>query len=104
VLATIFPLYLLVKELTKSSLHGILAIILYVFSPFLVRMSFDLIKNAMGLLFLTSFMLFYVLMLKADRKVYMLLSILMLVLTSLTHILDYGIALLFLILSTIMYQ
>jgi len=66
-------------------------------------MSFDLIKNAMGLLFLTSFMLFYVLMLKTGRKLYMLLSILMLVLTGLTHILDYGIALLFLILSTIMY-
>lgn len=96
VLTTTYILYYLVKNMTKSSFGGLIASILFIFSPYLTRMSFDLIKNAMGLLFLSlTFLLVHYAVKKYSYR-YALLASVSIILTGLTHIIDFGLALAFL--------
>ncbi len=99
ILLSVFPVYYLVKSLTGSRTAGYVSAVLLVLSGELLRMSFDLIKNAMGLtpLLFTLYLLYKSL---KDRK--MLVSVfssLTLLLTGLTHILDFGVLLFILLLT-----
>ncbi len=90
------PVYLLVRELTND-LGGYVASAFYVFNPWLIRMSMDLIKNAMGLTFLASTLAFAYLALKRRDSRYSWKSAVFIALTGLTHVLDFGVALLLLL-------
>ncbi len=97
-----FPIYLLVKDITDD-LGGLIASTFYVISPFLIRLSFDLIKNAMGLFFLSLTMFFTYKMFKEENIRYSLASCVSLILTGLTHVLDFGLGLVFVLFLTITY-
>ena len=100
---SIFPAFFLMKKIGKGSLTGFVAIFLLVFSSPYIRMMTDFVKNAVGICFLLAF-LYYLHDLASSglkRKTLTLASI-FLILTGLTHILDFGVALLLLGLYTIL--
>ncbi|MCD6428153.1 MAG: glycosyltransferase family 39 protein [Desulfurococcales archaeon] len=80
----------LVRYITNPA-GGLAASLLYLFSPMLVRMMFDLIKNAMGLTFLAFTLLFCYLAAYRRRLLYSVFASVFAVLTGLTHILDFAI-------------
>ena len=89
---------------STNSAGGIATSLLYLLSPMLIRMMFDLIKNAMGLTFLAFTLLFSYLTLRYRKLSYSVLASLFIVLTGLTHILDFGVTyavILFLLVFTI---
>jgi len=86
-----YAVYYLVRKVTRT-IGGLVAVLIFVFSPMLVRLSFDLIKNAMGLTFLLFTVLFYYLSLKRRSFVLSILSAYFIVLTGLTHVLDFAVA------------
>jgi len=47
-LLTVYPIFFLVKYITKSRISAFLSALTFSLSPLLVRMCFDLIKNSMG--------------------------------------------------------
>ncbi len=87
-----FAIYYLVSEMTNE-VGGVAGSIFYVANPWMVRMSMDLIKNAMGLTFLSFTLLFAYLSVKRRDYRLSLLSSLFIILTGLTHVLDFGVAL-----------
>ena len=94
---SVVPMYLLVKRASGESYGGYLATVLLAFSASFVRMLSDFMKNAVGVFFLISF--FY-LMHRLAFDGWSLrrfsLAVASLILTGLTHILDLGVALLYL--------
>jgi len=96
------PLYFLVKKITNMRVTGYAAVLTSLFSAPHIRMMNDLLKNAVGACFLL-FFVYYLHELvfgKQSRRI-MFLASLFLVLTGATHILDFGVALLFLCLYLI---
>ncbi len=93
-----FAIYYLVKEMTNE-IGGIASSIFYVANPWMVRMSMDLIKNAMGLTFLSFTLLFAYLSVKREDFRFSLLSSMFIILTGLTHVLDFGVAMAILFLA-----
>lgn len=95
----VVPLYLLMKKVTQHELAAIAAGIAFTFSFQHLRMMADLMKNAVGLLFLLGF-LYYLhdLTLHRRTRANLLGAAGFLLLTGLTHVLDLGVALLFLVL------
>lgn len=87
-----FALYYLIRNMTNE-IGGIAASIFYVANPWIIRMSMDLIKNAMGLIFLSFTLLFTYLSIKERSFKYLLLSSIFIVITELTHVLYFGVAL-----------
>ena len=73
VLLALYTIYYLVKEITNP-IGGLVACLFYAFSPALVRMSFDLIKNAMGLTFLSFTLLFLYFTINRKKMMYSLLA------------------------------
>lgn len=97
------PAYFLMKKVGKNVLAGLTAMLLVVFSGPYIRMLTDFMKNAVGVCWLFAFVYYlYDLAVAGIRKSSLALATFFLVLTGLTHILDFGVALLFLIFFTIM--
>lgn len=97
------PAYFLMKKIGKSILAGLIAMLLVVFSAPYIRMLTDFMKNAVGICWLFAFMYYlHDLAFTGIRKSSLALAAFFLVLTGLTHILDFGIALIFLVFYIIM--
>ncbi len=91
------PAYFLMKRIGKSALAGILAMLFVIFSPLYIRMLSDFIKNAIGVCWLLAFIYFLNdLTFTKFNKRSLGLATFFLILTGLTHILAFGVALLFL--------
>ena len=96
---TVFPSYLIGKKLTSSVPAAVTSAIACSLSPQLLALSGEFVKNAAGSFFLLSFVYFCLEILKgAKEKSVKLAAVAAFALTALTHILDLGLAILFLIL------
>ena len=96
------PIYFFVRKVTGSRLSAIASIIFFLYSTYHVRLVADLMKNAVGVLFLAGFIYYlHDTAFNGYRKRSIILSIIFLALTTFTHILDLGVAILFLVLYTI---
>ncbi len=96
------PIYFFVRKVTGSRLSAIASIIFFLYSTYHVRLVADLMKNAVGVLFLAGFIYYlHDTAFNGYRKRSIILSIIFLTLTAFTHILDLGVAILFLVLYTI---
>jgi hypothetical protein len=93
------PLYFLVKRIAHMKMAGYTAMLTSIFSAPHIRMMNDLLKNAVGVCFLLFFVYYlHELVFGKQTRKNLLLASFFLVLTGATHILDFGVALLFLIL------
>ena len=102
VLSTI-PAYFIAKKVGKSAFAGLIAMLLVIFSAQYIRMLTDFMKNAVGICWLFAFIYYlHDLAFTGTRKSSLALATFFLVLTGLTHILDFGVALLFLVFYTVM--
>lgn len=98
---TVLPSYLIGKRLTSSVQAAIASAVVCSLSPGLIALSGEFVKNAVGSFFLLSFIYLCLRILKGDESmVVRLAAVTTLALTALTHILDLGLALLFLILMS----
>ncbi len=90
------PLYFLIRKITQKEYAGYVAMLACIFSAPHIRMMNDLLKNAVGVCFLFFFFYYLHNMVFCDggRK-NMIFASLFLVLTGATHVLDFGVALLF---------
>lgn len=99
---TVFPAYFLIKKMTNSRTASATGSLFASLSPGLISMSGEFLKNAIGIPFLLSFIYFSYRILTGDHglesRVFFVLSFF---LTGLTHILDTGVALLFLLTEVI---
>jgi 4-amino-4-deoxy-L-arabinose transferase-like glycosyltransferase len=96
------PLYFLVKRVARMEVAGYAAMLISIFSAPHIRMMNDLLKNAVGACFLLFFVYYlHELVFGSQSRRNLLLASLFLVLTGMTHILDFGVALLFLCLYLI---
>ncbi|RLF24245.1 MAG: hypothetical protein DRN15_03780 [Thermoprotei archaeon] len=105
VLITLLGMYAMYYMMRNYSsiLEGLMATASYALLSELIRLSFDLIKNAMGLTFLSFMMLFCYLALKKSSLWYSILASVFVLMTGLTHILDFVIACAILMLLAIEY-
>lgn len=85
-----YAVYLIVEEITDP-IGGVIASGLYAYSPHLARMSYDLIKNAMGITPLLFSLLLTYLAVKYGKLLFSVLSSLLVVVTGLTHVLDFAV-------------
>jgi hypothetical protein len=93
------PLYFLVKRITRLEVAGYAAMLANFFSAPHIRMTNDLLKNAVGACFLLFFVYYLHDVTFGERtRKNLLFALFFLFLTGVTHILDFGVALLFLIL------
>ncbi len=92
------PVFLLFKKLTDSRITGVTASLAFLFAPQTFRLLGDFMKNSSGLLWLNLYLYLLYLCLEKGGGKRQALAILSLFLTALTHILDYGVALLYTIL------
>lgn len=97
------PVYLLLKRITRLKHAGHVGMVACIFSAPHIRMMNDLLKNAVGVCFLL-FFVYYLHDLAFSNRTHkgLFLASLFLVLTGATHILDFGVALLFLGLHLVM--
>jgi len=96
------PAFYLMRRAGKSSLPGFIAMTLIIFSAPYIRMMTDFMKNAIGILFLLSFLYYlHVLATSGFSRRSLILANFFLILTGLTHILDFGVAILFLMLYSL---
>ncbi|MFP3985455.1 MAG: hypothetical protein ACLFU9_05770 [Candidatus Bathyarchaeia archaeon] len=98
------PTYFLIKKIGNKSLFaGMVAMLLVIFSAPYIRMLTDFMKNAIGICWLLAFIYYlHDLTFPGSKKSSILLATFFLILTGLTHILDFGLALLYLALYTAM--
>ncbi|RLF09324.1 MAG: hypothetical protein DRJ98_08300, partial [Thermoprotei archaeon] len=89
------PTYALIKRVTGSRIAALASALAISLNPFVVRLSSDFMKNSMGLLWLALFLYFNARYIDRGSKADLFGLIASLVLTALTHILDYGVALLY---------
>ena len=90
------PLYFLIRKITQKEYAGYVAMLACTFSAPHIRMMNDLLKNAVGVCFLLFFVYYLHNMVFSDEgRKNMLFASLFLVLTGATHVLDFGVALLF---------
>ncbi|MFX1564939.1 MAG: hypothetical protein ACFFCH_02995 [Promethearchaeota archaeon] len=100
---TAIPAYFLMKRVGKSMLAGYLAMLFIIFSPLYLRMISDFIKNAIGIAWLLAFIYFlHDLTFSGYNRGSLGLATIFLLLTGLTHILVFGVAILFLLLYTVL--
>lgn len=94
------PSYLLVERMTKSRVAAAAGAFSVTFSPGLISMSGEFLKNATGVPFLLFFIYFLYRLLSGDENVFTeIVTMSFFLLTGLTHILDAGVALLFFLLQ-----
>ncbi len=98
-----FAIYYLVRE-TSGEMGGMTAAVIYAFNPWMARMIMELMKNAMGLTFLSLTLLFALLSIRRGDLRLSTLSSVFMVLTGLTHILDFGVALAILLLMALLHR
>ncbi len=96
ILAGLYPLYYLVKGITRDRYTGYSIVLLYAFSPVLLRIGLDFIKNAMGLTILYVTLLLLYKSISIHRSRYLFCTVLGILLVGLTHVLDYAVLLLIL--------
>ena len=89
------PVYLLFKRLTGSRVAGFTAGLVFLFAPQTFRLLGDFMKNSSGLLWLNLYLYLLYLCLEGKKWKVQILAVISLILTALTHILDYGVALLY---------
>jgi 4-amino-4-deoxy-L-arabinose transferase-like glycosyltransferase len=96
------PVFFLMKRVGKGTMAGIISMLLVIFSAPYIRMITDFMKNAVGITFLFAFIYYlHDLAFSGLKKRSLILASFFVILTGLTHILDFGVALLFLALYTI---
>jgi hypothetical protein len=89
------PLYFWVKKITFSQLSGVVAMLVCIFSALYLRLLSDLLKNIVGAFFLLCFAYYlHSLVAESANKKNLLLVATFLILTAASHILDFGVALL----------
>ncbi|RLG87155.1 MAG: hypothetical protein DRO18_03550 [Thermoprotei archaeon] len=86
----VFPIYLLILRETHSKLLAVSASAIYVFNPYTIRLSGDLIKNALGLTLFLYTLYFTYLSIKERKWVYAAVATTLSVAVGLTHILALG--------------
>lgn len=92
------PLYFWVRKITYSQLAGVVAMLACIFSALHLRLLNDLLKNAVGVFFLLCFAYYlHSLITERANKKNLFLAAAFLILTGGTHILDFGVALLLMI-------
>ncbi|MFQ5871513.1 MAG: 6-pyruvoyl-tetrahydropterin synthase-related protein [Candidatus Geothermarchaeales archaeon] len=92
------PLYLLVRRVSGSLVGGLAAMVAGLFSVQHLRLMGDLLKNAVGVLFLLAFVYFlHETVFAESKRRSALFSTVFLALAALTHVLDFGVAVLFLL-------
>ena len=97
------PVFFLMKRVGKGRLAGFFAMLLVVFSAPYIRMMTDFMKNAVGICWLLAFIYYlHDLAFSGLKKRSLAFATFFLVLTDLTHILDFGVALLFLAFYTVL--
>jgi len=97
------PVYLLLKDSTRNVVASTAGTLAYLLSPQYLRLMGDLMKNAVGCLFLMAFI--YALHVAVSRRGLRGAppSLFFLILTGLTHILDFGVALFVLLVYPVLY-
>ena len=91
------------KRVGKSYFAGVIAMLLIIFSAPYIRMLTDFMKNAVGVFFLIAFIYYlHDLVFSGFKKRSLILSTSFLLLTGITHILDFLTALLFLAIYTVL--
>ena len=99
---TVVPAYLTGKRLTSSKPAAAASVVVCSLSPGLIALSGEFVKNAVGSFFLLSFVYLCLRILKGDdTKATKVAAVAAFGLAALTHILDLGLAVLFLILLSI---
>lgn len=94
---SLIPAYFLMKRVGRSIFAGTTAMLFVIFSAPYIRMLSDFIKNAVGVCWLFAFIYYlHDLAISGFKKSSLALATFFLILTGLTHILDFGVALLFL--------
>jgi hypothetical protein len=92
-----FPIYFLIRKVTNFKVAGYAAMLACIFSVPHIRLMNDLLKNAIGAFFLLCFVYYlHCLAVEKENRKNLLFSTVFLLLTGATHILDFGVALLFL--------
>ena len=71
---TIFPLYYLLNNLLRKT-EACIAAVFFMFSPHIIRLMGDFVKNTFGLFFLTSYLYFFNICFNKKDRTYLLLSI-----------------------------
>ena len=92
------PLYLMLRIHGFNTVSIFLTMFIYYFSTGLLRLTGDFLKNATGLIFVTLTILFTSMYVKRGGKIYLVLALASVALAGLTHILDFGLSLSYLIL------
>ncbi len=91
-------IYFLMKKLTSNEASGLIASISFTFNPLYIRLISDFLKNAIGIFFTLTFIHYLNKLIEKELKSKeLLLTIILLSLTYMTHILDFGFALLYLL-------
>ena len=91
---TVIPLFMLVRR--RYGLEpAMVSTLLYIFSPHIIRLMGDFVKNTFGLLFLTIYLYFMMLWFREGRVSYLVFTVVALILTGLTHILAFGILMIY---------
>lgn len=99
---TTVPTYFLMKRVGKGMFAGVLAMLFVVFSAVYIRMFADFMKNAIGVCWVIAFVYYlHDLTFNGNKKNSLVLAAFFLVLSGLTHILAFGVALLFLAFYTV---
>ena len=91
-LLTTYFIYYFVKRVSNDRIGGIIAAIIFTIYPSLSRLCFNFIKNSMGFFFLMMTIFFYYRSCRAQKLKDVMLASISIVLTGLTHILDFTIA------------
>ena len=96
------PAYFLMKRVGKSKLAGFASMVLIIFSGIFIRAMSDFMKNVIGICWLLAFVYYlHDIAVSGIKKTNLALAAVFLVLTGLTHILAFGIALLFIAFYTV---
>ncbi len=101
-LISAIPLYFMIREL-NGEVPAFISLTIYIFSPFIVRLMFDLVKNSVGLTFILLTLFFIIKTLKTHKPMYSILASLLISITSLTHILDFMFTVMFLLVMLLIY-
>jgi hypothetical protein len=97
------PVYFWVKKITHSQLSGVVAMLVCIFSELHLRLLNDLLKNAVGAFFLLCFAYYlHSSMAESASKKNLFLAAASMILTAASHVLDFGVALLLMIVYSTM--
>ena len=90
-MVAVYALYYLMRDVAGPE-AGMVTAVLYAFSPYLARLCFDLIKNAMGLTFLSLTLLLSYMAISRRKAKYSILASISLLAVGITHVLDFAVS------------